>query len=201
VLGQNAYKISTTNQASLKVLAGDVRQLETDAKALLSAEQSDGDNIMALSTRVNKLHRNVTRAFKTADFELSGQLRSLENKLLDVKTRAVRKLGVTQMQGVEEIREAAQRELVTALMSAFKDQELLGSGELVNAALRPRWPDRSGNEQSDLITRHCHIAAGREGLPRITANVDQGRRCHDGDFEMVCLYDVRNVAPGGARPC
>jgi molecular chaperone HtpG len=122
VLGQNAYKISTTNQASLKVLAGDVRDLETDAKALLSAGQSNGDKIMALSTRVNKLHRNVTRAFKTADFELSGQLRSLENKLLDVKTRAVRKLGVTQMLDAEEIREAAQRELVTALMSAFKDQ-------------------------------------------------------------------------------
>jgi molecular chaperone HtpG len=46
----------------------------------------------------------------------------LENKLLDVKTRAVRKLGVTQMQDAEEIREAAQRELVTALMSAFKDR-------------------------------------------------------------------------------
>lgn len=104
-LGQNAYKISTTNQASLRVLAGDVRGLETEAKDLFAEREADTDKIMALSTRINKLHRNVTRAFKSADFELQGQLRFLENKLLDVKTRAIRKLGVTQMKDPDEIRE------------------------------------------------------------------------------------------------
>lgn len=121
-LGQNAYNISTTNQASLRVLASEVKDLEGDAKSLLTPREPDVDKVMALSTRVNKLHRNVTRAFKSADFELQGQLRSLENKLLDVKTRAIRKLGVTQMKDADELQEEARQELLQILMEAFKER-------------------------------------------------------------------------------
>lgn len=51
---------------------------------------------------------------------MQGQLRSLENKLLDVKTRAIRKLGVTQMKDSDEIREEAREELLKLLMEAFE---------------------------------------------------------------------------------
>jgi hypothetical protein len=121
-LGAEGYKISSQHQSSLKVLAQGVRDIETDLKTLLAADPADTDKIMALSTKVNKIHRTVTRAIKSADFEISGQLRSLENKLLDAKARAIRKLGVVQMQDMEEIREDAQSELVAELMTAFKEQ-------------------------------------------------------------------------------
>jgi hypothetical protein len=40
---------------------------------------------------------------------------------LDVKTRAIRKLGVTQMKDPDEIREEARQELLKILMDAFEE--------------------------------------------------------------------------------
>lgn len=119
-LGKRAYEISTAAQHSIRRLAKDAKDIEDRAKALTAAPQVDTDNLLLVSTDVTKLQRRVSRAFKYADMESASQLRSLENRLLDTKTRAVRKLGVSV--NVEKVREEAQHEVLRELMQAFRDQ-------------------------------------------------------------------------------
>ncbi|MGH2550234.1 MAG: ATP-binding protein, partial [Thermomicrobiales bacterium] len=52
----------------------------------------------------------------------ASQLRSLENKLLDTKTRVVRKLGVSQIADTAQLKEEAQLEILRELMNAFREQ-------------------------------------------------------------------------------
>jgi molecular chaperone HtpG len=80
------------------------------------------DSLIEISNRANEIQRRVSRALRNADFEVTSQLRSLENKLIDVKTKAVRMLGVTQLQDIDEIKEQAQNDLVSALMEVFKER-------------------------------------------------------------------------------
>lgn len=121
-LGAEAYGISRENQHSVQTLAKDARDIETDAKRVIDAEDTSPDKVIEISSRVNKLHRRVTRAFRHADFEVGGQLRSIENRLLDVKTKAVRKLGVSSLPDADEVRQQAQDEVIKLLASAFKEQ-------------------------------------------------------------------------------
>ncbi len=122
VLGKRAYEISKAAQHSIQTLAKDARDIENRAKALTAAPQADTDKLLLVSTDVTKLQRRVSRAFKYADMESASQLRSLENRMLDTKTRAVRKLGVSQAVNVDKVREDAQNEVLRELMQAFRDQ-------------------------------------------------------------------------------
>lgn len=119
-LGKRAYEISKASQHSIRRLAKDAKDIEDRAKTLTSAPKVDTDNLLLVSTDVTKLQRRVSRAFKYADMENASQLRSLENRLLDTKTRAVRKLGVSV--NVEKVREEAQHEVLRELMDAFREQ-------------------------------------------------------------------------------
>lgn len=121
-LGKSAYEISKSAQHSVKRLAKDAKEIEDRAKTQVAAPQPHTDNLLALSTDVTKLQRRVSRAFKHADLETASQLRSIENKLLDTKTKAVRKLGVTHGIDAAQVREQAQREVLRELMQAFRDQ-------------------------------------------------------------------------------
>lgn len=119
-MGKRAYEISKASQHSIRRLAKDAKDIEDRAKTLTSAPKVDTDNLLLVSTDVTKLQRRVSRAFKYADMENASQLRSLENRLLDTKTRAVRKLGVSV--NVEKVREEAQHEVLRELMDAFREQ-------------------------------------------------------------------------------
>jgi hypothetical protein len=120
-LGKEAYTISRQNQHSIKVLTTDTKELENEGKKLFAADDPSADALIKISNSANKIQRRVSRALRNADFEITSQLRSLENKLLDVKTAAVRKLGVTQMQDLDEVRKEAQDELASSLITAFKE--------------------------------------------------------------------------------
>jgi hypothetical protein len=50
---------------------------------------------------------------------------------------------------------------------------------------------RSGHwpKQAELQCRRSAVLSKRQ-----FADVDRARRCQDRNFEMICLYDVRNVA-------
>jgi molecular chaperone HtpG len=120
-LGKEAYDISRKNQHSLKVLATDTKQLQDDSKKLFGSDDPSSDSLIEVSNRANKIQRRIARAQRNADFDVVSQLRSLENKLLDVKTAAVRKLGLTQMQDVDEIKREAQDELASSLIDTFKE--------------------------------------------------------------------------------
>jgi hypothetical protein len=50
-------------------------------------------------------------------------------------------------------------------------------------------PDGRTNQPEDLQCRRSAVL-----LKRQFADVDHARRCHDRNFEMICLYDVVNVA-------
>ena len=121
-LGKKAYEISKNAQHSIKVLAKDAKDIDDRARGLITSAQPDTDNLIVTSTDVTKLQRKVSRAFKYADLETTSQLRSLENKLLDTKTRIVRKLGASQSFDMALIREEAQVEILRELMRAFRDQ-------------------------------------------------------------------------------
>ncbi|ABP64186.1 hypothetical protein Saro_3944 (plasmid) [Novosphingobium aromaticivorans DSM 12444] len=122
-LGKNAYEISKNAQHSVQRLAKDAKAIEDRAKALTSAStQGHTDNLLELSNDVTKAQRRVSRAFKHADLETASQLRSLENKLLDAKTKAVRKLGITHAGDMSQLREQAQLEVLRELMKAFRNQ-------------------------------------------------------------------------------
>jgi hypothetical protein len=119
-LGREAYEISRKNQHSLNVLGRDTRTLEIDGKRVFDGDFPEPDDVIEISNRANKIQRRVGRALRNADFEITSQLRSLENKLIDVKTKAVRKLGITQLQDIDEIREQAENDLMSELMKLFK---------------------------------------------------------------------------------
>ncbi|HEX7929339.1 MAG TPA: ATP-binding protein [Sphingomicrobium sp.] len=122
-LGKRAYEISKNAQHSVQRLAKDTKGIEDRAKTLTAASaQVHTDNLLELSNEVTKVQRRVSRAFKHADLEIASQLRSLENKLLDAKTKAVRKLGVTHAIDVAQVREQAQLEVLRELMQAFRNQ-------------------------------------------------------------------------------
>jgi hypothetical protein len=119
-LGREAYEISRKNQHSLNVVGRDTRTLEIDGKRVFDGDFPEPDDVIEISNRANKIQRRVGRALRNADFEITSQLRSLENKLIDVKTKAVRKLGITQLQDIDEIREQAENDLMSELMKLFK---------------------------------------------------------------------------------
>ena len=121
-LGKKAYTISKEAQHSIRVLAREAKDIEDRTRVLVTAVQPDADRLIAVSSDVTKLQRKVSRAFKYADMEIASQLRSLENKLLDTKTRAVRKLGVTQSVDSAHAKEQAQLEILRELMKAFREQ-------------------------------------------------------------------------------
>jgi hypothetical protein len=118
-LGKSAYEISRKHQHSIDTLTQDTRALESDTKKLVGVTNPSTDKLIELSNSVTKLQRRVSRALRHADLEVTSQLRSLENRLLDVKTKAVRTLGA-QTPDPEEIREEAQRDLISSLMKAFR---------------------------------------------------------------------------------
>lgn len=119
-LGKSAYENSRKHQHSIKRLTEETKSLDSDTKNVISSLGPSPDKLIELSNSVTKLQRRVSRAFRNADLEVASQLRSLENKLLDIKTKAVHSLGVAQARNPEEIREEAQRELVSSLMNAFR---------------------------------------------------------------------------------
>jgi len=120
-LGKQAYEISKQAQLSIRTLARNTKEIEDKGKSI-TAGSTDTDKVIELSNAVNKLQRKLGRALRHADLETSSQLRSLENKLLDVKTRAVRKLGVSQQVDLSEVREQAQLEIISELMAAFREK-------------------------------------------------------------------------------
>ncbi|QQN65268.1 ATP-binding protein [Bradyrhizobium diazoefficiens] len=120
-LGKEAYEISRKNQHSLKKLASDTKELQDDGKKLFVSDDPSPDKLIEISSRANKIQRRIARALRNADNETTSQLRSLENKLLDVKTDAVRKLGLTQALDIDEARQEAQDELASSLVEAFKE--------------------------------------------------------------------------------
>lgn len=119
-LGKTAYDISKRNQHSISKLTQDTRSLEAYTKSVVASENPSADKLIELSNDVTKLQRRVSRAVRHADLEVTSQLRSLDNRLLDVKTKAVRKLGVAQLRDPNEVREQAQQEVISALMKAFR---------------------------------------------------------------------------------
>jgi len=121
-LGKKAYEISKQAQHSIRRLAKDAKGIEDRTKVLVAAPQPNMDNLLIVSTDVTKLQRRVSRAFKYADMETASQLRSLENRLLDAKARAVRKLGVAQSVDLAKVREEAQLEVLRELMTAFREK-------------------------------------------------------------------------------
>jgi hypothetical protein len=121
-LGKKAYDVSKDAQHSIRALAKDAKETDDQARNLVGVPQPDPDKLIALSNGVTKLQRRVSRAFKHADLETASQLRSLENKLLDTKTRVVRKLGVNQSVDTMQAKEQAQLEILRALMIAFREQ-------------------------------------------------------------------------------
>lgn len=121
-LGKRAYEISKQAQHSIRRLARDAKAIEDRTKVLVAAPQANMDGLLIVSTDVTKLQRRVGRAFKYADMETASQLRSLENRLLDAKTRAVRKLGVTQSVDLAKVREEAQFAVLRELMTAFRER-------------------------------------------------------------------------------
>jgi Histidine kinase-, DNA gyrase B-, and HSP90-like ATPase len=121
-LGRKAYDVSKDAQHSITVLAKEAKEIDDRTRALVAMPRPDTDRLISVSNDATKLQRKVSRAFKYADLEASSQLRSLENKLLDTKTRAVKKLGVTQSVDVARVKEQAQIEILRELMSAFRDQ-------------------------------------------------------------------------------
>lgn len=120
-LGRQAYDISRRAQLSIRTLARNTKEIEDKGKSIAAAG-TDTDKVIELSNAVNKLQRKVGRALRHADLETSSQLRSLENKLLDVKTRAVRNLGVSQQVDLSEVREQAQLDIISELMAAFRER-------------------------------------------------------------------------------
>lgn len=121
-LGKKAYTISKDAQHSIRALAADAKEIDDRARGLVAAPQPDTDKLIVVSSDVTKLQRKVSRAFKYADLETASQLRSLENKLLDTKTRAVRKLGLPQSVDVAQVKERAQLDILRELMNAFRRQ-------------------------------------------------------------------------------
>ncbi len=119
-LGKRAYDISKKAQLSVEALARGAKDLDVRAKTLTAAAKPDTDKLITLSSDVTKLQRKVSRAYKFADLETASQLRSLENRLLDTKTRAVRKLGVSQTLDASLVREQTQKETLRELMRAFR---------------------------------------------------------------------------------
>lgn len=121
-LGKKAYEISKQAQHSIRRLAKDAKDIEDRTKVLVTASTPNMDNLLIVSTDVTKLQRRVSRAFKYADMETASQLRSLENRLLDTKARAIRKLGVSQSVDIAKVREEAQFEVLRELMTAFREK-------------------------------------------------------------------------------
>ena len=121
-LGKEAYQISKDAQHTVAALGADYKKIELAARTLIAAQTPNADKLIAVSSDVTKLQRKVSRAFRYADLETASQLRGIENKLLDVKTRAVRKLGVAQSLDLGQVREQAQREVMRDLMRAFRER-------------------------------------------------------------------------------
>jgi molecular chaperone HtpG len=121
-LGKEAYTISKAAQHSIKVLAKDTKDTDEWIRNLTSAPQIDQDKLIAASNEVTKIQRRVSRAFKYADLETASQLRSLENKLLDTKTRVVKKLGIPQLVDLALVKDQAQKEILRQLMKAFRER-------------------------------------------------------------------------------
>lgn len=120
-LGRRAYAISKQHQQSLKKLVEDVRKLEATGKDFFSKEKTTTDDLISFSNDLTKTQRLVTRALKRDDFESIAQLRSLENRLIDLKSRAVQRLGTASKSDEDQIRIEAQNELLQLLIEVFRD--------------------------------------------------------------------------------
>ena len=121
-LGRSAYEISKKNQHSISKLAQDARTLEAETKKIISAKALSADKLIQLSGAVTKLQRRVSRAVRHADHEVTSQLRSIDNRLLDIKAKAVKTLGITNLRDPDEIGEQAQKEVIKMLMQAFRSK-------------------------------------------------------------------------------
>ncbi|MBE0616228.1 MAG: ATP-binding protein [Burkholderiales bacterium] len=121
-LGKQAYATSKKLQQSVESLTEEVRKLETEHKKLSNAGNANIDEFIHLSSSTTKVHRLIARAMKTEEAQALAQLRSLENRVTDIKTKAVKQIGAVSKYDVEEIQQEAKDELLDEVIAVLKEE-------------------------------------------------------------------------------